>query len=214
MNPKPPKGSLELLFGDALDQALGATSVPDQVGDRAETKAQPSGELAERWEPEHLSVVSHDLAEDRDGLEAGQLHQVVGGLRVSGALEHATLAHEERVHVARAYELVRRRGRVRQAANRVHAVVRAAPGADPVCAVDGDGERGAHALGVLLNHRIDVQAPKPIPRHRHGDDPASVTVHLNDVLARHELARDYQVAFVFPVFVIDQDDHLPGPKLS
>ena len=39
------------------------------------------------------------------------------------------------------------------------AVGGAAAGADPVASVHRDRERGVHALGVLLHHRIDVQPP-------------------------------------------------------
>ena len=42
------------------------------------------------------------------------------------------------------------------------------------------------------------------------DQAAAIGGHEVDRLRRDQLGSHAEVAFIFPVFVIDQDDHLPG----
>ena len=53
----------------------------------------------------------------------------------------------------------------------------------------------------------------PLRGHGQADQSAAVPGHEIDRLGCYHLGGHGQVAFIFPVFIIDQDHHLPLPDL-
>ena len=99
-------------LGNALDQALGALAVGDQVGDRDHLQVVALAVADEVGHARHRAVVVHDLADDARGDQPGQAREVDGRLGLPGALEHAAALGLEREDVAGLDEVVRRRARV------------------------------------------------------------------------------------------------------
>ena len=60
---------------------------------------------------------------------------------------------------------------------------------------------------LRVRHRRQVQALAHLARHRQADQAARVARHEVDRLGRDEFGREDQVAFVFAVFLVDEDDH-------
>ena len=87
------------LLGDALDRALVAQAVADQVGDRADLEPMLRGEGLEIRAARHRAVVVHDLDDHRGGLEAGEARQIAAGFGVAGARQHAAGLRHEREDV-------------------------------------------------------------------------------------------------------------------
>ena len=59
---------------------------------------------------------------------------------------------------------------------------------------------------MIGNHQRNVQLIKPVAGHRQADQAAPVSRHKVDGLGRDFLGRDHQVAFVLPVFIVNDDD--------
>ncbi len=84
-------------------------------------------------------------------------------------------------------------------------------GGRAVAVVDGDEEGGALALGVLLDHRVEVELAGPLGGERGADDARGVPEEERDRLGRGELGRHDEVALVLAVLVVDDDDDLAPP---
>ena len=77
--------------------------------------------------------------------------------------------------------------------------------------VDRDRERGVVQRGVVRHHRGDVQLIEPLAGHGQADQSPPVGRHEVDGLGGDQLRRHRQVAFVFPVLIVNHDDHASGP---
>ena len=115
-------------------------------------------EFHELRQPGHRAVLAEDFADDGGRLESGQGGEVDGGLGVAGALEDAARSRAKREDVARLHEFVGLGGGIGQQRDGAGAVEGADAGRNALGRVDGDGERRAHGLTVLLDHEIDAEA--------------------------------------------------------
>ncbi len=86
-------------------------------------------------------------------------------------------------------------------------------GRHPGPGVDGDGERGAHPLGVVRDHLVEFEPVEVGAVHRHADHPGGITDHEGQQLRGGLLRREDQVAFVLAVGVVDDDDWPAGGDL-
>ena len=198
---------------DALDHLLVVQPVGDDLGDADDVDAVPGGELLQLGHPGHGAVLVHDFADDAGGLQPGQLGQVHDGLRLAGAHEHAALLVAEGEQVAGARQLLRRGVRVEERLGGEGPVVGGDAGGGALEGIDGDGEGGEVAGGVVGDHHGQVQLLEPPGGEGHADEPAGVLAHEVDGLGRGELGADGQVALVLPVLVVDDDDELAGPDV-
>ena len=98
---------VERPLGDALDDALGAAAIVDEVGDRADHEAVVAREDLEVGHARHRAVVAHDFADDRRRREAGQPREVAARLGVAGAHQHAARLRHHGKDVARLHEVAR-----------------------------------------------------------------------------------------------------------
>ena len=136
------------------------------------------------------------------------LAQVDGGLGVTGPLEHAALAGHQRVDVAGAGQVAGAGGRVAQRLDRGAAVVGRDAGGGAVAVVDGDEERRALALGVLHDHRRQVELGRPLGGDRRAEVARGVVEEERHLLGGGELGRHDEVALVLAVLVVDHDEDL------
>ena len=92
--------------------------------------------------------------------------------------------------------------------HRASPVCRRNPGGHPFTSLDRDGEFGAKTTAVALHHQRQLQQLTALTGHGHTDQATAVLGHEIDSLGIHMLRRHHQVAFVFPVLVIHQNNHL------
>ncbi len=79
---------------------------------------------------------------------------------------------------------------------------------------DGDGEGRAVLGAVARGHGRQLQALAALAGERQADQAAAKAGHEVDGLGRHVVGGQHQVAFVFAVFFVDQDDHAPGAHVG
>jgi hypothetical protein len=183
--------------------------VLDELRDAEDGEVVLRREALEVRTARHRAVVVHDFADDARRLQAGEASEIDGALGLPGAHEHPAVARTQGEDVAGAHEvvgadvgpqgLVDGRGTVGGADARGH----------PATGLDGDGEGGAVAARVLLDHHRELELLDAVGRQREADEAPAEARHEVDGLGRHLLGGHGQVAFVLPVLVVHQDDHLP-----
>ena len=87
------------------------------------------------------------------------------------------------------------------------------PGGHPAGGLDRDGEIGAVHRTVHRRHRREIELPCALLGDRHADQAATESRHEIDDVGRHHVRCHHQVAFVFAILLVDQDDHAAGPDL-
>ena len=199
---------------DALDHLLARHAVRDEVLDRDHLQAVPLCEALELRETRHRAVGVGDLADDADGLQAGEPAEIHCGLGLAGAHQHAALARSEREHVPGLDQVLRGGIRVGEDADRACPVRRADAGRDALARIDAHRERGPETSLVALHHLWEVELLEPFGRHRDADHTARVLADEPDHFRRACLGREREVAFVLAVLVIDDDDHSTGCDLG
>jgi len=157
------------------------------------------------------AVVVEDLADHAGRIEAGEAREVHRGLGVPDALQHATLAGAQRVHVAGPNEVAAHGGRVHRHLDGLGAVRRADAGghAEAGRGIDAHGERGAHGLGVLVALRREPELVHALRRERQADHALGLQHEVHH-LGRHELRRADEIALVLAILVVRDDDELAG----
>ena len=163
------------------------------------------------WQPGHRAVVVLDFADHPGWIEPRQPRQIDGGLGMPRPLEHAPGAGPKGKHVTRTPEVCRAGGRMDGHLDRAgpvfggdartHAVLRSG--------VDADGERRLVAVGVAIHHQRQIEPIQPLPLHRQADQTPRLGGHEVDLLRGGELGGADHIAFVFPVFIVDDDDRFP-----
>src|SRR4051812_19356130 len=64
--------------------------------------------------------------------------------------------------------------------------------------------------GVFANHRMQVEPLADLRQDRHAELPTAVGDHEVHSFGGRLFSRTYEVAFVFPIFGIDNNDNPPG----
>ncbi len=162
----------------------------------------------------HLAVVAHDFADDAGGIESGHAGEVDGGLGLAGADEDAALAGAQREDVAGAGEVARRGLGIDGGADGVGAVGGGDAGGDAFACLDGLSECGAEAGGVVLRHGEEAQVVGALLSECEADEAAAVAGHEVDGLGGDVLGGEGEVAFVFAVLVVDDNDHAAGADIG
>ena len=87
------------------------------------------------------------------------------------------------------------------------AVVGGDAGGDALARLDGDGEGRAVARLVLARHVLEAELARALLGQRQADEAAAVLGHEVDGVGRGHLRGDDEVALVFAVLGVHQDDH-------
>jgi hypothetical protein len=72
---------------------------------------------------------------------------------------------------------------------------------------DRHGEGGFVPGSVITAHQTKAQIFDPLLRQRQADEAAAMGRHEVDGVGRRHLRGDDKIALIFPVFVVDQDEH-------
>ena len=197
-------------LGNALDQGLRLAAVMDQVGNRADFQAMLLGKHQQVRQARHGAVVLHDFANHGSGRQAGHGRQVAAGFGVACAHQHAAFLRFQREDMARLDDIAGLRalghghldglGAVGGGNARRHAFGR----------FDGNSKIGAVGGAVARRHHRQVQLVATLFRQGQADQATRMRDHEIDGFRRHEIGGKHQIAFIFPVFFIDQYHHAAG----
>ena len=126
---------------------------------------------------------------------------------MAGADEHAAVARAQRKDVAGAGEILRARLWIDGGEDGDGAIGGADAGGDAEAAVDGFAEGGAVDRGVDRRHERQVELVAAVFGERQADQAAGVLGHEVDGFGGDFFGGHGEVALVFAVFVVDEDDH-------
>ena len=132
---------------------------------------------------------------------------------MAGPLQHPAVAGADREDVARGGNIVGRGLRVDGGFDRMGPVMGGNAGGNPFTRLDRHGEAGLEFRGIARDHLGQREAVDNRPFQRKADQPAAIQGHEIDDFRRHRRRRDNEIAFIFAVFVIDQDKHAAGAGL-
>ncbi|MCY1527963.1 hypothetical protein D9M68_630490 [compost metagenome] len=207
-------GRLHGPLADALDDGFVFASVLDQVGDGADLQAVLAGEFDQVGQARHGAVGLQDLADHRGGRQPGHGGQVAAGLGVARAHQHAAGNGPDREDVARLDQV----GRFGVARHRhldgAGAVRGRNAGFDAFGGLDRLSEVGTVARAVAGRHQGQVQLAAAVFGQGQAHQAAAVRHHEVDGIGRDEFGGHDEVAFIFAVFLVNQDDDTAGTQLG
>ena len=193
-----------------FEQAFGTAAVFDEVGNGADFEIVFFSELHQFGHTRHGAVVVDDFADDGGGNQAIHLCQVNAGFCVSGADEYAAFLGAQWEDVAGLDDVFWFGGWGNGGLNGQGAIGGGDAGGNAVGGFDGDGKVGAILRAVFLGHHGQAEFFDHFAVHRQADQAACVFDHEVDGFRGDELGGHQQVAFVFAVFGIGDDDHFAG----
>ncbi len=206
-------GRLQRAGAHLLHQRFVAAAVLDEVGDGADLQAVLGGELLQVGQAGHGAVVLHDLADDGGRAAAGHGGQVAAGFGVAGAHEHAAIDRLQREDVAGLHQVGGLGIRCHGGLHGAGAVGGGDAGGDALGGLDGGREGRAHLGAVARHHGWQAQQFAALAREGEADEAAAETRHEVDRFGRDVVGCQDQVAFVFAVFLVHEDDDAPGAHL-
>ena len=192
------------------DQLFALAAGADEVGDGADFEAVELGEGDEVRQAGHGTVFVEDFADDAGGEEAGHPRDVDRRLRVAGADQSAAGAGHEGEDVAWGDQVGARGFGVDGGGDGVGAVAGGDAVSQAFAGVDGDGEGGLVLLAVGGGHHREAELFDVAGGHGEADEAAGVAHHEGQGLGGGELGGDDEVALVFAVLVVDEDEHAAG----
>ena len=134
-------------------------------------------------------------------------------LGMAGAAQHAPFLGHQRKQMAGPDEIGRLAGRIDDRPDRVGPLLGRDAGFRRAM-IDRHGEAGAQRGGVRLDHRGQLEPFANLGQQRHAKLPAAVGDHEVDDFGRHLFGGADEIAFVFAVFGIDDDDDLAAAIAS
>ena len=198
-------------FGDGFadDVFVVAAAVVLEIVDGDEFQTVFVGNLPEIRCAHHRAIVSHDFAAQADLFESCQAHEVDRSFRVSVAGQDAAAFGDEGEVVARAAEVF--------GTGRFFSTFTGCQGAfdsgDTRCridVVDGNGEGRFVIICIFTDHLGQTELMGIFDAHRHADQALAVAGHEVHVFCRAVLGGADEVAFVFAVRIIGDDDDMAG----
>lgn len=173
-----------------------------------------AGEIQELWQTGHGSVVIEDLADDAHGEEAGYLSQVHGGFSVTSPLEHATIFGTQGEYVTRLNQIAWDSCWRSQHLDGFCPIGSTDACGDSMCGIDADLEVGFELITVFGDHAFNSQLAKPVLAGRHTDESPAEARHEIDGFGGYFLGSHNEIPLIFPVFVIDDNNHFAGPNID
>ncbi len=134
-------------------------------------------------------------------------------LGMAGTHQHAAIAGLERKNVSRLHQIFRTGIAGGGNLNGSCTVGRRDTGGHPGGSFDGYREVGPVRGAVLRHHQGQVELTAALLAEGHADQAARMLGHEIDRLGGNELGGHHQIAFVFPVFGINQHHHLAGTNI-
>ena len=194
-------------LGRTRDQALRLAAVVDEVGDGADFQLMLRGKFDEIGQARHATVVLEDFANHGGRLQAGQAGEVATGFGMAGAYQHTAVFRRQREDMTRTDDVggagVAGDGGLYGAC----AIRGGNAGGHPLRGFDRHREVGVHAGAVLLHHGGQVELAAACVGQGQANKAAAMLGHEIDVGGSGELCAQHQIAFVFAVFLVNQDHH-------
>ena len=172
-----------------------------------------AGELHQVVAPRHRAVFFQNLADDAGGFEPRQPRQVDPALGLPGAHQHAALARAQWIDVAGADEFGAGGVLAHGLQDRGGAIAGRDSRAAGAPRGDRHGEGRAERRLVIADHHAQTELIDPLGRHRQANQPAPVLGHEVDRLGGGQFGGHAEVALVFALLVIHQDDHAAAADL-
>jgi len=157
----------------------------------------------------HGAVVVHDFADHAGGIEPGDASQINGSLCLPCAHQHASIARSQRINMPGPGQIVRLGVGVGSRKNGGRPVPRAGARRRTALRVDRLAERSAECGGVARRNRLQVEFLAALFGEREADQAAPIFGHEIDGLRCDFFRRHGQIAFVFAVFIVNEDNHPP-----
>ena len=180
----------------------------DEIGDGDDLEPVLFREDLQVGHSRHGAVILHDLADDAAGLEPSQPREIHGALRLAGAHQDTALAGEDGEYVPRAHDVSGLHVVCDGRADRRGTVVGRDACRDAAPRLDGDGEGRLEARLVVIDHEVEVQLLRQLLVEGEADEAPAVLGHEIDGFGGDELRGHEEIALVFTVLVVDEDDHL------
>ena len=131
---------------------------------------------------------------------------------MTDTLQHAALASTQREDVSAVAQIRCGGIGINRDANGCRAILRADTRGDTEARRRVDADRVGRAIRVLIGfgHRREAKLIDSLTSHCEADQAARPLDHEVDHLGRHELGAADQIAFVFAVLIVGNDDELAG----
>ena len=201
-----------LRTGDLVHELFMTLPVFLERVNRDDLKSQLLGQPQQLLRAHHRSVVAHDLAAQAAFLETRESHQIHSRFGMAVPFQHAVFLRAQREHMARPAEI-----------RRLHVVGHAGPRGDPAfhCGdaggrfdkVDGIREGRFVIVGIVRDHLGKQQRVAQLAAHGHADQPLRPGRHQVNIFCRRKLSCADHIAFVFPVFVVGDEDDLSRAQI-
>ena len=160
----------------------------------------------------HGAIVVHDFADHRGRRAACHAREVATGLGVPGTHQHAAFYRLNGKDMAGLHNVLRRAfdGHFDGA----RPVGRRDAGADALRRFNRSGKGRAITRAVAAGHGRQAQLLATLARQRQAHQAAGMGRHEVDGLWRDVLGRQHQIAFIFAVFFVHQNDHFARPQIG
>ena len=198
----------------ALQEPVVLAAPGDQVGDGADLEAMLGRKQLQIGQAGHGAVVLHDLADHRCGAAACHGGQVATGFSMACAHQHAAVHRLQREDVAGLDQVGGLGVAVHRHLHGAGTVGRRDAGGHTLGRLDGDGERRAVHRAIARGHGGQLEELAALTAQCQADQAPAEAGHEVDGLGRHVVGGQDEVAFVFAVFFIHQDDDAPGAHLG
>jgi hypothetical protein len=142
-----------------------------------------------------------------EGIEPGEAGDVDGGLGMAGADQHAAILGDEREDVAGRHDMLRPLAGIDRHRDGARAIGRGYAGGHAFAGLDRSGEGGFVPGAVVPAHQLKAELLDALLGQGKADEAAAVLGHEVDRVGRRHLRRNDEIAFIFPVLVVDQDEH-------
>jgi len=193
--------------GDAPDQRFVRHAEIDEVGDGHDLQIVLGGEDLQIRHSGHRAVVLHHLADDSGRFQPRQAGQIDGTFRLAGPDQNSALFGPNRKDMPRTHQIFRLCTLGDGGANGRGAVVSGDARCNPLLGLNGHGEGRPETGTVVPSHGHQPEAVGMFLRKGKADQTPAVHRHEIDGFGGDELGGHAQVALVFSVLVVHEDDH-------
>ncbi len=205
---RPP--GLHLLLGDALDQAFLALPVGDQFGNRNGFQSVGLSKCGNFTPAHHRTVLVHQFRDHADGRQVDKAAQIDGSLGMARTHQHTTFLGNQRKDVAGPYEIAGPGIWIGKGPAGRCALFCGYSGCRVMAVIDRHRKGGGMRCVVFGHHRRKVQPLGVGKGHRCADNAGGVADDERHFLGGAVNGGDDQVALVFSVIVIGDDNDFAG----
>ena len=198
---------LESVLGDAFDQMIVTHAIFDEIADRPDLHVMLTRETDQVVEAGHGPVLVHDLADHSRGIEPRETRDIDRSLGMARADQHAAVARRQREDMARSNDVVGTLRRIDRDGDGARPIRGADTSGNAFLGLDRSREGCLHAFAIVAAHGLQAERFDPLAVERQTNQAPAVRCHEIDRGRRCHLRGDDQIAFVFPIFVVDEDVH-------